>query len=38
MNPQLKHPPSWYWRNHCYATFMTDPAGLELLTASAPTA
>jgi predicted TIM-barrel fold metal-dependent hydrolase len=27
----LKHPPSWYWRNHCYATFMTDPAGLELL-------
>jgi len=31
MNPTLKHPPSWYWRNHCYATFMTDPAGLELL-------
>lgn len=31
MNPQLKHAPSWYWRNHCYATFMTDPAGLSLL-------
>lgn len=27
----LKHPPSWYWHNHCYATFMTDPAGLEQL-------
>ena len=31
MQPKLKHPPSWYWRNHCYATFMTDPAGFELL-------
>jgi len=31
MQPKLKHPQSWYWRNHCYATFMTDPAGLELL-------
>ncbi|BCW88539.1 hypothetical protein sos41_16800 [Alphaproteobacteria bacterium SO-S41] len=31
MSPKLKHPPSWYWFNHCYATFMTDPAGLELL-------
>jgi predicted TIM-barrel fold metal-dependent hydrolase len=31
MNPKLEHPPSWYWFNHCYATFMTDPAGLELL-------
>ncbi|HEY1706629.1 MAG TPA: amidohydrolase family protein [Rhizomicrobium sp.] len=31
MEPKLKHPPSWYWRNHCYATFMTDPAGLSLL-------
>lgn len=29
--PQLKHRPSWYWFNHCYATFMTDAAGLELL-------
>jgi predicted TIM-barrel fold metal-dependent hydrolase len=27
----LRHPPSWYWQNHCYATFMTDPAGLEQL-------
>jgi len=31
MNPKLAHPPSWYWFNHCYATFMTDPPGLELL-------
>ena len=31
MNPKLEHPPSWYWHHHCYATFMTDPAGLELL-------
>jgi len=31
MNPKLKHPPSWYWRQHCYATFMTDPVGLSLL-------
>ncbi len=31
VQPKLNHPPSWYWHNHCYATFMTDPAGLELL-------
>ena len=31
MNPKLEHAPSWYWRNHCYATFMTDPVGLSLL-------
>jgi predicted TIM-barrel fold metal-dependent hydrolase len=31
INPKLSHPPSWYWRNHCYATFMTDPTGLSLL-------
>jgi predicted TIM-barrel fold metal-dependent hydrolase len=31
MNPALKHAPSHYWFEHCYATFMTDPAGLELL-------
>jgi len=31
MEPKLKHPPSWYWRHHCYATFMTDPSGLSLL-------
>ncbi|HSG91424.1 MAG TPA: amidohydrolase family protein [Pseudomonadales bacterium] len=31
MNPTLEHPPSWYWRAHCYATFMTDPVGLSLL-------
>jgi predicted TIM-barrel fold metal-dependent hydrolase len=31
MNPKLAHPPSWYWRQHCYATFMTDPVGLSLL-------
>ncbi|AMK19573.1 MULTISPECIES: amidohydrolase family protein [Sphingobium] len=26
-----KHRPSWYWHNHCYATFMSDYAGLKLL-------
>ncbi len=31
INPALKHPPSWYWRNHCYATFMTDPVGLQTI-------
>jgi predicted TIM-barrel fold metal-dependent hydrolase len=31
VSPKLAHPPSWYWRAHCYATFMTDPVGLELL-------
>ena len=31
MIPALTHAPSWYWHNHCYATFMTDPVGLELL-------
>jgi len=29
--PKLAHMPSWYWRQHCYATFMVDPAGLRLL-------
>jgi predicted TIM-barrel fold metal-dependent hydrolase len=31
LNPKLLHEPSWYWFQHCYATFMTDPPGLELL-------
>ncbi|MCC6920233.1 MAG: amidohydrolase [Alphaproteobacteria bacterium] len=31
MIPKLAHPPSWYWRKHCYATFMTDPSGLQLI-------
>jgi predicted TIM-barrel fold metal-dependent hydrolase len=31
VHPKLAHPPSWYWRNHCYATFMTDPVGLRML-------
>jgi predicted TIM-barrel fold metal-dependent hydrolase len=31
VHPRLAHPPSWYWRNHCYATFMTDPSGLQLI-------
>jgi hypothetical protein len=31
VSPKLAHPPSWYWRNHCYATFMTDPSGLQLI-------
>jgi predicted TIM-barrel fold metal-dependent hydrolase len=31
IDPKLAHDPSWYWFNHCYATFITDPAGLDLL-------
>jgi predicted TIM-barrel fold metal-dependent hydrolase len=31
VQPRLAHPPSYYWRNNCYATFMVDPAGLEML-------
>lgn len=31
VSPKLNHAPSWYWRTHCYATFMTDPVGLEML-------
>lgn len=31
ISPKLAHAPSWYWRNNCYATFMTDPVGLEML-------
>jgi predicted TIM-barrel fold metal-dependent hydrolase len=31
LDPMPKHRPSWYWRNHCYATFQTDPVGLSLL-------
>jgi predicted TIM-barrel fold metal-dependent hydrolase len=31
IQPKLTHPPSYYWFNNCYATFMTDPPGLELL-------
>jgi predicted TIM-barrel fold metal-dependent hydrolase len=30
-NPRLKQLPSWYWHNHCYATFMVDPAGLSMV-------
>lgn len=31
VRPKLSHPPSHYWSNNCYATFMVDPAGLEML-------
>ena len=31
VSPKLAHAPSWYWRAHCHATFMTDPVGLEML-------
>lgn len=27
----MKHRPSHYWHHNCYATFQTDPIGLELL-------
>ncbi len=29
--PKLSHPPSHFWFENCYATFMVDPAGLEML-------
>jgi predicted TIM-barrel fold metal-dependent hydrolase len=31
VRPRLAHSPSHYWFNNCYATFMVDPAGLEML-------
>jgi predicted TIM-barrel fold metal-dependent hydrolase len=31
LRPEIKRRPSWYWFNHCYATFMQDAAGLDLL-------
>jgi predicted TIM-barrel fold metal-dependent hydrolase len=27
----LKHRPSYYWHNNCYATFQTDPIGFKLI-------
>lgn len=30
-DPQLRHRPSYYWHNNCYATFQTDTVGLRLL-------
>lgn len=31
VRPKLGHSPSYYWFNNCYATFMVDPAGLEMM-------
>ena len=31
VRPRLSQPPSYYWFNNCYATFMVDPAGLEMI-------
>ncbi len=31
VQPRLPHPPSYYWRKNCYATFMQDPAGMEMI-------
>jgi len=31
LRPKLAHEPSWYWHNHCYATFMEDPVALEMV-------
>ncbi len=31
VRPRLSKPPSHYWFNNCYATFMVDPAGLEMI-------
>ena len=31
-----RHRPSWYWHNHCYATFQTDTIGLKLIDVIGP--
>jgi predicted TIM-barrel fold metal-dependent hydrolase len=31
MEPKISHHPTYYWQQHCYATFMTDPSGFRLL-------
>ena len=31
MNPKLAHPPSHFWHENCYATFIEDPSGLRQL-------
>lgn len=31
VRPKLGHLPSHYWFTNCYATFMVDPAGLEMI-------
>jgi predicted TIM-barrel fold metal-dependent hydrolase len=31
LQPQLPRPPSSYWHQQCYATFMDDPRGIEQL-------
>lgn len=31
LRPRLAMPPSYYWKQNCYATFMVDPAGLEMM-------
>ncbi|MGE0385838.1 MAG: amidohydrolase family protein [Gammaproteobacteria bacterium] len=30
LNPQLPHPPSFYWRRNCFTTFMDDPSAILL--------
>jgi predicted TIM-barrel fold metal-dependent hydrolase len=29
LEPKLAHPPSYYWRRQCFATFQDDPRGVE---------
>lgn len=31
IKPKLEHLPSVYWKRQCYATFMDDPVGIELI-------
>ena len=31
MTPKLANPPSYYWHQNCYATFIEDPSGLRQL-------
>jgi len=31
LDPKIKHRPTDYWHEHCYATFMADEVGLDLI-------
>ncbi|WBX83778.1 amidohydrolase family protein [Sphingosinicella microcystinivorans] len=31
LDPKIKHRPTEYWHRHCYATFMADEVGLDLI-------
>jgi predicted TIM-barrel fold metal-dependent hydrolase len=31
LQPEIKHRPTYYWHNNCYATIMSDPVGLKMM-------